>query len=79
MSKLWYGCGVAYESLPGAIQFAAYAAIRSRTANRMPYPDIWNHPRPFTCFSMFPGYRITHAAYAYRVYGIQALDVPGGL
>ena len=62
-----------HESLPGAIQFAAYAAIRSRTTNRMPYPDIWNHPRPFTCFSIFAAYRITHAADAYRVYGILAL------
>ena len=44
-----------HESLHGAIQFAAYAAIRSRTTNRMPYPDIWNHPRPFTCFSIFVG------------------------
>ena len=42
-----------HESLHGPIQFAAYAAIRSRTTNRMPYPDIWNHPRPFTCFSIF--------------------------
>ena len=31
------------------------AAIRSRTTNHVPYPDIWNHPRPFTCFSIFAG------------------------
>ena len=60
-----------HESLNGAIQFAAYAAIRSRTTNRMPYPDICNHPRPFA-LPFLPD-SITYTASAYRAYGILAL------
>ena len=54
-------------SLPHTQPFAAARQIAC---------DIWNHPRPFTCFSIVAGYRITHTASAYRVkimHGILAL------
>ena len=53
-------------SLHGAIQFAAYSAIRSRTTNRMPYPDIIMES-PSSVDMLFHFCRITHNACRLRL------------
>jgi len=48
-----------YKSLHEAIQYAVSASVRSRRTNRMPYPDIWNRARLFTCCFIFAASRIS--------------------